>query len=436
MGNCGSCGRSFSVSSSGSSTCSCGAATCGSSPCEEDHTHTIIKKYFSFTLRTAASFTWPEVGESATIQVDSVDRLAIGAVLYLDGAGYLHVTSFDCNTQRVVAQNLGETCNIYTGGETVPACAEFSVGIPFCGNGSGGIPGIPYLAADFISPADGDCALASVTIIGSIAPEDTVTIDGYEYRVSGIVDSTTLTLCNDGEGAPEGQVIEWDPNNDGVPDVPIFISQVASPCVRDPVVTGRLLVCTGDGIVQPLEGSATGQSLIWDNDAELWILDGNQAVGGSTVAAIEDVEVLGAPATSITVQTGTINITNPSATRSMLVHLVYTLGIGEVFFAPSVADGLMSFQQFLAINTDLAGFVDYNNQYYTLYSPDVLLSGDRQTIGNSSGATVSEVVTVAPGDSVSKIVRSTITLVAKNDGALVANIRGLAARISYLGTLV
>lgn len=232
--------------------------------CEEDHTIRIIKKQYGFTLRSTNSLVWPAPNQTVTFFTSGVERLSIGTILWHPTAGYLHVTGFDVATQSVIAKNEGDSCNTYTGGESLPACTDFVVGPPSCNTGATPLPNLPYLAADFISPAESECALASVTNIIGLTVNDIVSVNGYEYRIGEIIDTDTIQLCNDGGGASEGTVIPWDDDSDEVPNIPIIVTASENPCTRDSVNAGVILACDGSSVARPLEGSISGQIPVWN----------------------------------------------------------------------------------------------------------------------------------------------------------------------------
>lgn len=276
MGRCTSCGGSTTVieaAPSGSDsctecpTCQTSSSSCNcrsTSPCQEDHTTTIIKKKYAYSLRTKNSFNWPSSGDSAVFSVENVERLAPGTMIYNEAAGYLHVTGFDCASQQVTVENRGEVCNIYTGGEMLPPCTDFSVGPPPCNTGNTPIPGIPYLAADFTAPGEGNCQLASVTTIEGLTLNDIISINGYRYQINDIPDSETIELCDLGEGAPLGTVIYWDSDGDEIPNIPVIVISSENPCEREPVNAGVLLVCD-ELVSKPLAGTVSGQVPVWNS---------------------------------------------------------------------------------------------------------------------------------------------------------------------------
>lgn len=313
------------------SSCSCSST----SPCQEDHTQTIVSKRYAFTLRATNGFNWPAPFESVTFKADFVERLLIGSIIYNPTAGYLHVTGFDCATQEVTATNEDEVCNTYTGGELLPPCTDFVVGPPNCNPGSTPIPDIPYLAADFISPDDGDCALAAVTNITGLTIEDIISINGYRYRIGNIIDSSTIQLCNDGDGAPIGTVIEWDADGDSIPNIPIVVISSQNPCERVGVSAGTLLVC--DGVTaKPLIGTATGEVAIWNN-ATLRFELRNVSVNLPDLQEDEAVAIPGpfnGVGSSVSTANAVITINNTSAFTTMKVLAIFNFNVNIGMIAP------------------------------------------------------------------------------------------------------
>lgn len=281
MGNCKSCGNQVSgavvatpltAAPSRCSSCSQPAASCGCDRfCEEDHTQTKVYKNFGFTLRAVDGFVWPNVAGSVTFHVDSADRVAFGSVLWLTGAGYLHVTSFDFSAQTITAKNNGEACNTFEGGEAVTACSDFVVTAPACLVDHAPLPNTPYLAADFIDPGNGLCQAASVTNVVGLTVNDTIFLAGYSYRLGNIYDNQTVQLCNDGDGASLGTTINWDENNDGIEDKPLIKTASENPCSRVGVQAGQILACSS-GVAHPLQGTIEGQIPVWNVDTGRFIL--------------------------------------------------------------------------------------------------------------------------------------------------------------------
>lgn len=244
-------------------------------PCEEDHTQTICDTKFATTLKVTNTFNFPAIGEFASLTLEGVTSLLPGSILWNRTVGRLYVESFDVATGVAVVTNKGDSCDTSakTPGDSVPACTEFNLGIPECNSG-GAINNsdvFPYLAADFVAPANGSCGLASVTNVVGISVNDIVSINTFLYRVKSIPDANTIELCNEGDGAPTGQVIRFDPNCDEVPDVQVISVSSDDPCSRDGINSGVILVCDS-GVAQPLIGTADSQVAVWDNNLEKFVL--------------------------------------------------------------------------------------------------------------------------------------------------------------------
>lgn len=249
---------------------------CDDSPCLEDHTKTFVKKQFGYTLKVRNSFNWPADGDDVELSVKDVTSLLPGTMLWNPTVGYLYVQTFDPATQRLTARNRGDSCNVKAAGDLIPSCVDFVVGPVPCGGGGIVPPGstVPYLSADFISPAEGECAIAKVTTIVGLQLGDIVSITSYQYTIdpiTGIIDSTTIKLCNTGDGAPEGTVIQADPDCNGVPDVPILVISSTNPCILEPVHAGILIGCV-EGHAKPITGLITGQILVWNSETNRWEL--------------------------------------------------------------------------------------------------------------------------------------------------------------------
>lgn len=244
-------------------------------PCEEDHTEVITECKFATTLKVLNTFNFPAVGEYASLTLEGVTSMLPGSLLWNPTVGKLYIESFDATTGIAVVTNKGDSCDAgaKTPGDAVPACTEFALGIPECNTGGVGNNSdvLPYLDADFIAPALDACQLASVTNVTGISVNDIVSINTFLYRVKSIPDAGTLELCNEGDGAPTGQVIEWDPNCDEVPDVQVISVSSDDPCSRDGINSGVILVCDG-GVAQPLVGTNDSQIPIWDDVLKKFVL--------------------------------------------------------------------------------------------------------------------------------------------------------------------
>ena len=248
------------------------ARTCGNcgSPCKEDHTVTIVESTYTTTVCTCGSWVMPAVGESVQLYLNKVADLLPEAILYNASVGHLHVISYDRASGYVLAINRGGDDNA-EGGTTFPEGMCFHVGIPIeCSCTSDWVG--PCLTADFTSPAIGDTAQVSVNSVSGLFVNDTVSIGGYMYKIIHITDATSFTVKNEGYGALVGTVIKSDPSCSGRPcQAKVVVISNDNPCEEDAVHSGRVVGCS-DGTLKPIDGTATGQVLGWNNDSKRWEL--------------------------------------------------------------------------------------------------------------------------------------------------------------------
>lgn len=248
----------------------CNRCGCNPCACKEDHTVTLVESSYTTTVCTCGSWVMPAIGESVQLHLNQVTDLLPGAILYNASVGHLHVQSYDRNTGYVLAINRGGDDNA-EGGTTFPEGMCFHVGIPVECDCAADWTG-PCLAADFTSPAIGDTAQAAVTTVSGLFVFDTIDIGGYMYKIVEITDANSITVKNEGYGAPVGTVIKADPKCSGRPcQVKITVINNDNPCMQEPVKEGVVLVCD-EGTPKPIVGEATGQVLGWDNDDGVWKL--------------------------------------------------------------------------------------------------------------------------------------------------------------------
>lgn len=248
----------------------CNRCGCNPCACKEDHTVKLIESSYTTTVCTCSSWVMPAVGESVQLHLNQVTDLLPGAILYNSSVGHLHVQSYDRTTGYVLAVNQGGDDNA-EGGTTFPEGMCFHVGIPVECDCAADWTG-PCLAADFTSPAIGDTAQAAVTTVSGLFVFDTIDIGGYMYKIVEITDANSITVKNEGFGAPVGTVIKADPKCSGRPcQVKITVINNDNPCMQEPVKEGLVLVCD-EGTPKPITGEATGQVLGWDNEDGVWKL--------------------------------------------------------------------------------------------------------------------------------------------------------------------
>lgn len=252
----------------------CGKGTCGckheQKPCLEDHSVTLVESVYTTTVTATDTWVMPAVDDCVQLHLKDVTNILPGSILWNKSVGYLHVSSYDASSGYVTACNEGEDGNAEVG-STFPSCMSFHVGIPTqctCDDGYTGA----CLAADVTSPGVGETTEVSVTTVSGLFIGDIIDIAGYMYKIVAITDINTITVKNEGFGAPIGTVIKNDPNCTGKPcTVKITVVNSDDPCAKDPVNEGVIIVCD-EGERKPFEGTADNQIAVWDNEDKKWKL--------------------------------------------------------------------------------------------------------------------------------------------------------------------
>lgn len=252
----------------------CGKGTCGckheQKPCLEDHSVTLVESVYTTTVTATDTWVMPAVDDCVQLHLKDVTNILPGSILWNKSVGYLHVSSYDASSGYVTACNEGEDGNAEVG-STFPSCMSFHVGIPTqctCDDGYTGA----CLAADVTSPGVGETTEVSVTTVSGLFIGDIIDIAGYMYKITAITDINTITVKNEGFGAPIGTVIKNDPNCTGKPcTVKITVVNSDDPCAKDPVNEGVIIVCD-EGERKPFEGTADSQIAVWDNEDKKWKL--------------------------------------------------------------------------------------------------------------------------------------------------------------------
>lgn len=252
----------------------CGKGTCGCNheqkPCLEDHSVTLVESVYTTTVTATDTWVMPAVDDCVQLHLKDVTNILPGSILWNKSVGYLHVSSYDASSGYVTACNEGEDGNAEVG-STFPSCMSFHVGIPTqctCDDGYTGA----CLAADVTSPGVGETTEVSVTTVSGLFIGDIIDIAGYMYKITAITDINTITVKNEGFGAPIGTVIKNDPNCTGKPcTVKITVVNSDDPCTKNPVNEGVIIVCD-EGERKPFEGTADSQIAVWDNEVKKWKL--------------------------------------------------------------------------------------------------------------------------------------------------------------------
>jgi len=241
--------------------------------CLENHSSCTEIQTFYASVKVANAFNMPDCDQSAALNIPGLKTIAIGSYLWNSAVGYLQVVSFDAYNEIVTVQNNCNTGNA-SPGTTVPVCSVFVVVDPPSESGGGPSPSGIFVAVDFTAPADGDCLLITVTGVDGLAVGKNVAIGSGVYRLQAINSSTTITICNDGDGITPGSAVIAR-NGAGQYQYPITLIDVNA-CSNPAVASGAVVVCK-DSLSQPLSGTAAGQVLMLideeTNEAEYRTLD-------------------------------------------------------------------------------------------------------------------------------------------------------------------
>lgn len=222
-----------------------------SSPCNSDN---------EVDIKVANAFNLPACGKSALLSVPSIDGMMIGGYLWNPNFGYLRAINFDAATHMITVQNDCQAGNAPIG-TSVPACTRFLLAPPPAVQAGGGLTTGPYLAVDFTAPPVGQCINLSVTTAAGLVVGKSTAIAGGTYRISSVVNASTITACNDGAGVtPNTQVLAR--NSSGDLQYPLILLD-DNACSHTPVFSGKILVCH-DGITAPLAGLLDGQIPVYD----------------------------------------------------------------------------------------------------------------------------------------------------------------------------
>lgn len=230
--------------------------------CLEDNSKTAYLYKISGAFKTAAGTAMPACGAKVRVMFENVVDVPIGANLWAQGIGFLKITGYNSQTNEIEVENECPSTSCdgegnAAPGTPIPACTVFALDAPNCSNVAG-VSGssFPYLNAGFTAPADGNCIDISATNVNGLSVGKNVGISTGTYRISAILSSTLLTICNDGAGITPGTVVEY---QDGAGNLIVPLGLIDSnPCTTPGVLSGALLSCKNN-IQQPLIGGQDGQ---------------------------------------------------------------------------------------------------------------------------------------------------------------------------------
>lgn len=259
--------------SSSNVACSSGEPCAQSESSCDDATQSDCCTNCNLFVETTQAFNMPACDGTGSVFVDDASRLYPGAVIYAEGVGFLTVVAV-VDASEVTVRNDCPECSLQISdpGNPIPSGTQFGVGIPFCASeGSVEFLGT-RLNSDYFIPNVGACILIAVTSIEGFAIGDTISIGSNRYRINDIPTTTSMEICNDGEGGSPGTLVEKDPDGDGVLDYPILRINSVNPCTADPVDQGKLLVCYAGSQQRRLEGTINNQVPTWDETEDDFIL--------------------------------------------------------------------------------------------------------------------------------------------------------------------
>jgi hypothetical protein len=247
---------------------SCTTACSAGEPCAQTESSCTAEEQDCCTncnlfVETIQAFNMPACDGEGSMFVDDASRVAVGSILYAEGVGYLEVTAIVDATELTVKNNCPEcTKHVLDPGNPVAEGTQFAVGIPFCAS-EGDVEFLgPMLNSDYFIPAVGLCVLVAVTNVEGLAIGDVVSIDSNRYRINDIPTTTSLEICNDGDGGTPGVFVEKDADGDGILNFPVIRVSSINPCLEPAVDEGKLLVCDG-GIQAMMEGTIENQVPAW-----------------------------------------------------------------------------------------------------------------------------------------------------------------------------
>ena len=200
----------------------------------------------------------PGCASGAVVSVPGLTDVVIGSYIWNPLYGYFEITDFDPVAQHLTVQNNCQDGNQPVGTQ-VPGCTKFIVIDPPGDTSGGNTPLLfPYVALDFVAPADGDCIDIAVTTVNGLAVGKNVQIGSGTYRLESIPSSTLIRICNDGAGITPGTNVIAQ-NGAGQYQYPIVLIDT-NPCTHEGAEEGILIGCV-DGVAKPMTGAAVGS--VW-----------------------------------------------------------------------------------------------------------------------------------------------------------------------------
>ena len=219
---------------------------------------------YSVTLTVSDTWIMPEVTETTVLTIPNCNNILPGSWLWNPNVGYLEVVKYNVATGDTVVRNIGfdGTASV---GTVFPSCMDFTVTGPIYLDSID--DNVTCLAADFVSPEVGSCALMKVKSTANLKKDYIIAIEIYQYKVDAVIDNYTIRACNYGLG--KVGIIEANCDDKCVP---VRAINANSPCLQDEVhAANAIAVCVG-GESKILVGTEEGQIATWSNGSGEWQL--------------------------------------------------------------------------------------------------------------------------------------------------------------------
>lgn len=205
-------------------------------------------------LKVLTSFNIPDCQGSSVVQLEGVTQLLTGSFFWNPNYGYLKVKDFNVLSQQVTLENGCESGNAPEGTQ-VPACTMFVVTDGPSSSSTSLANITPFLAADFVAPANAATQTIGVTNVNGLAVGKNITLAGGTYTLEQIINSTTIVIRNNGLGVVANTQV-FARNSALELQYPITLIDT-NPCTNTAVSSGVLMVCKNN-VQQPLDAIAVG----------------------------------------------------------------------------------------------------------------------------------------------------------------------------------
>ena len=254
-------------------TCTCNTHFHAEDHC--DYVNTIEYKS-KFYVESNSTFNMPACGDTAIILVDDADGLFAGMSLYSLETGHIDINRV-IDSRTIEIKNPCSDDTIAAPGKPILKGTKFIPTAPGAyglstGNTCADQNTRPYLATPgLIIPDINATADAKVTTVAGLSNNDTVSINGYQYKIVSILNAYTIRILNDGDGDVPGTALDADSDCDGCMTYPIIKIEGENICSKTTVQQGLPVVCV-NGEQYPLKGTKSNQILMYNEAAGVFQL--------------------------------------------------------------------------------------------------------------------------------------------------------------------